>query len=295
MKISSALNIAYFLHSGFFSNLRLPWSFSLYSIYFSHSGFLSNLCLPRKTECALKFFTASFRIFEQLALPRKKEFALKFFIVLNIFFIIQDMNNLHLPWKTECALKFFTGLNIFLHSVFLSNSCACPEKQICPEISHCIEILFIIQDFEPLALALKNKVCLEFFIVLKYFVPFWIFEQLALALKTEFALKFFKPGVKTLPNYPLRVPMHNIIVIGNFMSRSLSERDRRTLLLNSWTPLSSYDFRVVHTGFQKRRFQMQWLKEFKRLAYSEIHEGSLCKWCVACVCTWCCQLRPLVR
>jgi len=44
------------------------------------------------------------------------------------------------------------------------------------------------------------------------------------------------------------------------MSRSLSKRDRRTLLLNSWTPLSSYDFRVVHTDFQKRRFQMQWLK-----------------------------------
>jgi len=59
------------------------------------------------------------------------------------------------------------------------------------------------------------------------------------------------------------------------MSRSLSERDRKTLLLNSWTPLSSCDFRLVHTGFHKRRFQMQSLKEFKLLAYSEIHEGSL--------------------
>jgi len=81
--------------------------------------------------------------------------------------------------------------------------------------------------------------------------------------------------VATLPDYPLRVPMHNIIDIGNFMSRSLSERDRKTLLLNSWTPLSSCDFRLVHTGFHKRRFQMQSLKEFKLLAYSEIHEGSL--------------------
>jgi len=41
----------------------------------------------------------------------------------------------------------------------------------------------------------------------------------------------------------------------------------------SWTPLSSYDFRVVHTGFQKRRFQMQWLEEFKWLAYSEFIKG----------------------
>ena len=32
----------------------LPWNFSLYWICFSHSGFLSNLCLPWKTEIALK-------------------------------------------------------------------------------------------------------------------------------------------------------------------------------------------------------------------------------------------------
>ena len=79
--------------------------------------------------------------------------------------------------------------------------------------------------------------------------------------------------------------IHKIIDIGNFAGRSLSERDRRTLLLNSWTP-SPYDFRVVHTSFQKRRFQVRrWLEEFKWLACSEIHEGSLCKWCVGCVCT----------
>jgi len=54
--------------------------------------------------------------------------------------------------------------------------------------------------------------------------------------------------VATLPDYPLRVPMHKIIDIGNFVRRSLSERDGRILLLNSWTPLSSYDFCVVHTS-----------------------------------------------
>ena len=41
--------------------------------------------------------------------------------------------------------------------------------------------------------------------------------------------------------------MHKIIDIGNLVGRSLDERDRRTLLLNSWNPLSSYDFRVVYT------------------------------------------------
>ena len=78
--------------------------------------------------------------------------------------------------------------------------------------------------------------------------------------------------------------MNKIIDVGNFAGRSLSERDRRTSLLNSWTP-SPCDFRVVRTSFQKRRFQMRWLEEFKWLACSEIHEGSLWRSCVACVCT----------
>jgi len=42
--------------------------------------------------------------------------------------------------------------------------------------------------FEQLALALKNRVALKLFIVLKYFLSFKIFEQLTLALKTDFAL-----------------------------------------------------------------------------------------------------------
>ena len=78
--------------------------------------------------------------------------------------------------------------------------------------------------------------------------------------------------------------VHKIIDIGNFAGRSLSERDHRTLVLKNWTP-SPYDFRVVCTSFQKRRLEVRWLEEFKLLACSEIHEGSLCKWCVACVCT----------
>ena len=53
--------------------------------------------------------------------------------------------------------------------------------------------------FEQLALALKNRVALEFFTVLKYILLFRIFEELAVALKTEFALKFFKPGRAAAP------------------------------------------------------------------------------------------------
>jgi len=59
--------------------------------------------------------------------------------------------------------------------------------------------------FEQLALALENRVALEFFTVLKYIFLFRIFEELAVALKTEFALKFFKPGGR--PPSPTRTPM----------------------------------------------------------------------------------------
>jgi len=60
-----------------------------------------------------------------------------------------------------------------------------------PELT-VLNIFFIIQDFEQLALALKNRVALEFFTALKYVLSFRIFEQLlALALKKRYALKIF--------------------------------------------------------------------------------------------------------
>jgi len=56
-------------------------------------------------------------------------------------------------------------------------------------------------------LALKNRVALMCFTVLKYFLSFRIFEQLALALKTEFALKFFKTVGSGRSSPPPRTPM----------------------------------------------------------------------------------------
>jgi len=50
---------------------------------------------------------------------------------------------------------------------------------------------FIIQHFEQLALALKNRVAPNFFTVLKYFYLSWLLSNLCLPWKDEFALKFF--------------------------------------------------------------------------------------------------------
>jgi len=47
------------------------------------------------------------------------------------------------------------------------------------------------RTFEQLALALKNRVALESFTVLKHILSFRIFEQLALALNNRVALEFF--------------------------------------------------------------------------------------------------------
>jgi len=98
---------------------------------------------------------------------------------------------------------------IFYHSEFWTTS-ACPEKQSCPELFHCVEIFFISQDlwatcpcpekqcalnslywtyiyyqyFDQLSLALK------FFTVLNMLFTFRIFEQLALALKNRVCPEF---------------------------------------------------------------------------------------------------------
>jgi len=65
--------------------------------------------------------------------------------------------------------------------------------------------IFYYSRFEQLALALKNRVALEYFTVLKYILLFRIIEELAVALKTEFALKFFKPGGGGPPVCPVYI------------------------------------------------------------------------------------------
>ena len=69
--------------------------------------------------------------------------------------------------------------------------------------------------------------------------------------------------------------------IGQYVNKTLSNSDKRTILLNCWTPPLSYTFPSLKFGKQQRSFQRHWLDEFKWLAYSDALQGSLCKWCVA--------------
>ena len=82
----------------------------------------------------------------------------------SLIFYHSDFWKTFLPWKTDCPETFHSVEIFFIFQHFWA-TCACPEKQSVSWI-HCIEYIFlilIIQNFEQLALALKNRVCPETF------------------------------------------------------------------------------------------------------------------------------------
>jgi len=71
----------------------------------------------------------------------------------------------------------------FYHSGFLSNFALALKNIICPEIFHCIEYTFYIQEFWATCACPEKQSCPENFNCIEIFLSFRIFEQLALALK----------------------------------------------------------------------------------------------------------------
>jgi len=136
---------------------ELPWKFSLYWIHF----------LP-------------FRIFQQLcACPEKHScFA---FTVLNIFFTFRIFEQLAHALKIEYT---------FYHSGFLSNFALALKNRVCPEIFHCIECIFYIQDIlAPCACPEKQSVPWKFSLYWIHFLPFRIFKQLCACPENTVALQ----------------------------------------------------------------------------------------------------------
>ena len=143
------------------------------------------------THCIENIFTvqdfwANCACLEKLSVPWN--FSLYWIYFLHSGFL----SNFCLPWKTECSVNLH-WIYSFYHSEFWT-PCPCPEKQSVPWIHGTKHIIFIIHNFEQLALALKNSVCPEFFTVLNILFAFRMFEQLALALKIRVCPEFFKPG-----------------------------------------------------------------------------------------------------
>lgn len=60
----------------------------------------------------------------------------------------------------------------------------------------------------------------------------------------------------------------------------LSDEEKFMILKNTWTPNVEYSFPAIKQRNQTRCFQLDWLRRFNWLAYSELKNGGFCKYCV---------------
>jgi len=138
--------------------------------------FFNNL-LALKNRGALKLFTVLkyFFIFQDFwatcACPEKQSLPWKFSLHWNTFYLSGFVRNLSLPWKQSLSWTFSLHLIYFLHLGCLSNFCL-PWKTECALNSLYWIWTFNIQNFEQLALALKNTVCPEIFHCIEIFFIF---------------------------------------------------------------------------------------------------------------------------
>jgi len=179
----TVLNI-YFLLFRIFEQMRLPWKknrvaqkFFIVLKYISSFRIFEQLVLALKNKQSdpgnfhCSEYTFTFRIFNNLRLPSKQSFPWNFSMYWIYFLLFRIFEQLALALKKRVPWIYCTEYLFFIIQDFWA-TCACPEKQSCPGIFHCIE----------------------------YISSFRIFDQLALALKTTFALKFFKSwGAATPP------------------------------------------------------------------------------------------------
>ena len=95
------------------------------------------------------------------------------------FFTVHDIWEIcACPVKTELPWNFSLYWIYFLHSGLLSNFALALKNRGCPEFTVLIIYFLSFWSFEQLTLSLKNGLAQKFFTVLKYFLPFRIFEQL---------------------------------------------------------------------------------------------------------------------
>ena len=111
------------------------------------------------------------------------------FHCVEIFFIFQDFwATCGLPWKTECALNSLYWIYIFLIIQNFEQLAHALKNRVSPEIFHCIEIFLSFRIFEELAFALKTKFVMKFFAVFNIFLHSGCLSNLCLPWKTECAL-----------------------------------------------------------------------------------------------------------
>ena len=118
--------------------------------------------LPSLSTLTVRHWFFIIKIFEQLSCSEKQSCPETFHCV-ELFVIFQDFwATCGLPWKTECTLNSLYWIYIFL----------------------------IIQNFEQLAHALKNRVSLKFSTALKYFYLSWFLMNLRLPWNQSLSWNF---------------------------------------------------------------------------------------------------------
>jgi len=154
---------------------ELPRNFSLYGLYHFTHWIFEQLVLSQKNRGFPEFtvpniYCLLFRSFEQPALSLKNKAALEFFTVFNMRYTFRSSEQIALVLKAELPWKFSLYGIYFCIQNFRA-VCACPEKQSCPDIFHCIEqVFFIIQKFlVSCACPEKQRVPWNFSLYGKYF------------------------------------------------------------------------------------------------------------------------------
>ena len=102
------------------------------------------------------------------------------------------LSNLRLPWKKQSCPEIFHWIEYTFYIQDFKKTCACPENRVSPENFHCIEYIFYHsgRSLLPFVLALKNRGCPEFTVVIIYFYHSGFLSNLRFPWKMELPWNF---------------------------------------------------------------------------------------------------------
>ena len=160
-------------------------------IRFAHFMIMLGEELPSLPLLTARHWFFIIQIFEQLSCS-VKQCCHEILHYVEIFFIFQDFwATCGLPWKTEGPLNSLYWIYIFSMIQNFEQLAHALKNRVCPEIFHCIEIFLSFRIFEELALALKIEFVMKCFAVFHILFTFRMFQQLLLALKNRVCTENF--------------------------------------------------------------------------------------------------------
>ena len=171
-----------------------PENFHCVECTFHIQDFWATCACPENRVCPEIFHCIEYTFCIQdfwatCACPEKQSVPWNFLLYWIYFFQSGFRSNLRLPWNTTCVLKFFTVLNILFPFRISEQLTLALKNNVCPEIFHCIEYTFYIQDFwATCAYPQKQRVSWSFLLYWIYFLHSGFLSSFALALKNRVAL-----------------------------------------------------------------------------------------------------------